>query len=202
MSDQFDALDPSTQPAQESPQGGGGVDAQAVQSHIAQAVQQWMQQHAQPPVQQQPPPPQYIPVPQAPPPQIQPDPIRDVINPYLAPVARHLALQSELAQDAAVFYPGTPEALPFRDRIEQVTMAMANMGRPATRQQVFNYLKGGELFNHFVDSTIKQRQEAAERARGQATLGPGMVRGPQQPTKDAFTATDQELMDGLKGIPF
>jgi len=167
---------------------------------IDKAIQGRLQQYMPP--QAPAPRPQYVPVPQTPAP-IQPDPIRDVVAPYIAPVARYLGLQAELAQDAAVFYPGTPEALPFRNRIEEVTMALAQAGRPATREQVFNFLKGGELFNHFVESTIKQRQEAAERARGQATLGPGMVRGPQQgPVKDAFTATDQELWDGMKGIPF
>jgi hypothetical protein len=192
MSDEFQGTDvdqPAEQPAQapQQPQ----YDPKALQEHVTTAVQQGLQQYR--------PQPQYVPVPQQ---QPQPDPLRDVLAPYLAPIAQFLNLKAELAADAAVFYPNRPEAAPFRQRIEEVVMDQANRGRPITREQAWSYLRGSELFDQLLEKTMKERQDAASRARNNTMLGPGLTRSPGQPMKSAIDATDEELENALKNVPF
>lgn len=131
------------------------------------------------------------------------DPIQtQVIEPYVAPALRQMALMTAAARDAATFYNVHPEARPYAAEIErrfdtQVQTAMAQGGTPYDHASVWEHFQGQHI-DHFA----RQRQEDLQRAAAQgATVGaPGVGRPQAQPfDKDAFRKLPLDEMEKAMG---
>src|SRR5215510_4451656 len=102
------------------------------------------------------------------------DPIYNaVVKPYVEPIARQSAIDSQGALDAVRFYGRNPGAVKYMDQIERQFSEMANRGLPFDRNTIFNHYRG-QHFDHFVK---EQADQLAAAAAQNATVGaPGVGR--------------------------
>jgi len=135
--------------------------------------------------------------------QAQRDPIvSQVVEPYVAPALRAVAVQSQAAMDAVLFYNRHPEASRYQQEIEGDFNRMMQAGTPFDRETVYRHWIGAN-----VDRYQKDRHDDVQRtaARG-ATLGaPGIGRADYLPTLDGETARQmpfEQLEKALEGVKF
>lgn len=134
-----------------------------------------------------------------------PDPMEQLIAPYVTPALTRVALTAEAAMDAATFYadPSNAKALKYRDKIEEKFLEMAGSGRPVPRRDVWNWLRGGPLYQTILEDEIKDRDAQLEAARHAQTAGAGSPRVPAAGSrKSAWEMDDNELRDTLKDVAF
>ena len=112
------------------------------------------------------------------------DPIyNQVVRPYVEPIARAVATQSEAALDAVKFYNRHPEAHRYTNAIEENFDRLLQAGKAFDRESVWNHYKGANQ-DHF----FKEQQEAATRAAAQgAAVGASGVGRPDTAAFDMET---------------
>lgn len=139
---------------------------------------------------------------QSPPQAQQPDPVGDVINPYLAPVARLVNLKADSAIDAATFYATVKDAAPHSAEIEAKFNECVQKGMPMNRISIWQWMQGANI-DKIVEQRIKNRDAEIEAARQAQTLqgSRGGVPTGGRPSVD-INATDDELASAVHGLEF
>lgn len=130
------------------------------------------------------------------------DPIYNaVVKPYVEPLARQVAVQSQGALDGVRFYAQHPEAVRHMDALEGQFNQMAAQGIPFDRQTIYNHYRG-QNFDHFV----KEHQEAVNRTAAQgANVGPGSMGRPDTSafSMDEFVRlTPEERKKRIENVTF
>ena len=133
MPDEVEGQEPAKAPAP-------AFDAEALGKQISDAVRGQVKQALD----------EHQPAPYQPPVQHQPtDALEEVMAPYINKQTGRATLIAMLAADKADFYAVEDvevlaERLHFKEEIEKRSLNYANGGRPMTRQDIFNHLKGEE----------------------------------------------------------
>lgn len=129
----------------------------------------------------------------------QPDPLAEVLDPYLRPIR----IGAAAAADFAKFYAIHPEA---KDPEVQVAVEakfgeLLNAGTPWAREDILNWYKGVN-FDKFADARNVQIKADQDRAAMAATVGPGVTRGGPIVMGDPFAMAPDELDKALVGASF
>lgn len=127
----------------------------------------------------------------------QADPMLQLMAPYLAP----LALDSQLAIDAATFYGTTPESITYKDEIERISSAWRQQGRVVPRNDIWLYVQGVHR-KEINEAEAKVALASQERARMAGTVGQGSPAFDQAETKDPYTMTQADLEKALSNVVF
>ena len=143
---------------------------------------------------------------QPPQPQGPPDPVKELVDPYVQPYVqraeRSAALAEEIASDAASFY-SKHRDLESKDidEIEKRFRALRANGVPFKREDILAHYRGENLDKE-VEKRIKSREEAAVKAaNAAAVVGPGSPDKARTFTDPNKMSTD-ELEKALDGVAF
>ena len=138
-----------------------------------------------------------------PPPPLPPDPMRNVLAPYIAPIVQHQDLQNRAMADQMNFYTAHRDISPDEHRaVESKFSELMMSGRPVPREDILAWHRGMNLDN-YVDRSIQSRLDAIARAEQAQALGPGISRGAYGgPVKNARDASDEELANWNRGRLF
>ncbi len=134
------------------------------------------------------------------PPTGKPDPMLELLAPYIAPLVGATQLQTHNALDAATFYSAHPHAVKYREAIEGKMAEAVQAGVRISRADVFKWLRG-DKFDEFVQDALKEREEKVKEAR-LASSASGGARPMGEPAKDPFLMDDKELEGLLKETIF
>ena len=134
--------------------------------------------------------------------QAAPDAVRDLLDPYLSPVARQARLAEEAATDAAEFYTSHPELdKGERDEVEKRFKALKAANVPFKREDILNHYRG-ENIEKEVEKRIERRAKAATAAMdAAANVGSGSP-GRGGEALDARSLSTADLSKALDGISF
>lgn len=128
------------------------------------------------------------------------NPLQAVIDPLIAPHIARANLAAEGARDAVTFYMTHPEAVKHQAELEKAFNTMIAQGNPFTHEAIWAWYRG-QNFDKFLkeaqDVNTAQVDLAKQNADGSGGLRPG-----GGPVKDAHSATDDELAQGLAGVTF
>lgn len=140
------------------------------------------------------------PRPQAP---VAQDPVAELVNPYVAPIARQAALAEEAASDAIEFYGNHPDLeKDERTEIEKRFKTLRANGVPFKREDIYNHYLG-ETFDKQVEKRAAKRQRDLDRAAGQGTVGGGSPdKAGAGNVRDAASMSTDELGKALAGSSF
>ncbi len=168
-------------------------DADALAAQVADRLKDQFTRHApQPePVRQ--------PVPQGP-----ADPVAELVNPYLAPVAAQAALAEQSATDAAKFYSKHKDLEQAdADEVERRFQVLRQKGVPFTRDDIYAHLLG-ERIDKEVEKRIEKRAKAVARASEAATTvgGGSPDRSGAATVRDANSMSTADLGKALEGASF
>ncbi len=135
------------------------------------------------------------------------DPFHTMIEPALEPAlkaAQAAELRANMAADAVGFYtdPANAVTLKYRGKIEEVINAQIKRGNPISRQDAWNWLRGGELYGELGTEAIKAHEAKLEEARKATAAAAGVTAGTVQFKKDPTQMETQELGEALKGVTF
>lgn len=127
------------------------------------------------------------------------DPVFNLMAPYLAPVA----LDAQLAIDAATFYSTTGEASSYKDEIERISTAWKQQGLVVPRKDIWSYVQGIHR-KEMHEADNKRTAEEQERARLASTVGSGFAGQPNQSQQgvDPYTMTKADLEKALENVSF
>ena len=167
-------------------------DVDALASQVTERLKAEFQRAPQPP-----------PQPRQPAPPESPDPVGDLVRPYVAPVAKQAALAEAMAADAIEFYGDHPDLdKEERAEIERRTQTLRANGVPFKRQDVYNHYIG-ENFDKQVEKRAAKRQRDLDRASGQSTVGGGSPdKGAAGQIRDASSMTTEDLGKALANTSF
>lgn len=130
------------------------------------------------------------------------DPVyQHVVRPYVEPIARQMAVQSQGALDAVKFYNQHPAAVKYMDHLEANFNQLAAQGMPFDRATIWNHYRG-QNFEHFQQQA---REEATAAAARGATIGSAGVGRPDAQPFDlnAFKRLPLDEMEkALEGAKF
>ena len=111
------------------------------------------------------------------------DPLQQAIDQHTGPKLAQLDIEIAGATDAATFYPSHPEALKYKDQIEQGFNNLKAQGKAFSRQAVWDWFRGNDKnFNTFVKEameTEKKKLEDAEHATTVDSSGRPVVDSPK-----------------------
>lgn len=130
----------------------------------------------------------------------------EMLRPVLEPTIRaagDAVAQAQQAQDAMMFYTGgaNPEALQYRDKIEDVVQTQLKKGNVVSRKDAWNWLRGGELYDTLQKSRDTSRVEKEAEASRAAAVGAGSPRQINL-SKPIDSMNSSELGEALKGVSF
>lgn len=130
------------------------------------------------------------------------NPLEAVIRPIIDPMLRTVGIAAASAEDLSLFYATTPEALKYRDKIEEAFKSLVDQGTPFKRQAVWEWYRGKkENFDKFVKEAREQEELVLAGAKNAQDLGGGN-RPLSGSFKNAREATDEELNKGLENVTF
>jgi hypothetical protein len=121
------------------------------------------------------------------------DPIyNQVVRPYVEPVIRQGAIQSQAALDATRFYHRHPEAVRHMDQLEDNFNRLVQQGTPFDHETVWNHFRG----QHFEEFAREHQEQMARTVAQGATVGaPGVGRPDPATTLDARRAAEVPFED-------
>ena len=106
------------------------------------------------------------------------DEVRKALSPFIQPGLDDAKFRGDDAKDFASFYLGNPDASSIKDEVEKRFIALAQAGRPTTRDDIYKHIKGQEYVNDpnaFIDKEVERRQKELERINSNADMGLGSL---------------------------
>jgi len=131
----------------------------------------------------------------------EPDPVADVLRPYVVPLAQAMNLKADDAKDAAIFYHTTAEAGAFAADIEAKFNECVANGRPMNRASIWQWYKGAN-FDKFADARQKHRDDEIKRAREAQTVQGSRGGVPAGRPQIDVNASDEDLASAIRGLQF
>ena len=136
----------------------------------------------------------------------QPGPFDEMFKPALEPVlksVRDAEARANMAADAVNFYtdPGNAEVIAYRGKIEEVVQVQAKKGNIISRQDAWNWLRGGALYDEITKKTLTAHETKLEEARKATAAGAGAPAAVRF-TKPIDEMKTDELGDALRGVTF
>jgi hypothetical protein len=150
-------------------------------------------------------------------PQVEPDETQQFLNPYIQPVVNQANFAAASAIDYTKFYGKNRVVADGEEDITEGTIStsmekeiedtfdkMARSGKPATREEIRNYLLGRDLTKDpkaFTEKQAKKRQQAVNRAQQGSDIA-GMSQVTQMTPDQLYGMPQEQLTKSLENITF
>ena len=133
------------------------------------------------------------------------NPFAEMMAPALAPAmqaAKDAETRAMNAADAVAFYtdPTNAQVIKYRGKIEEVIQTQAKRGNLISRQDAWNWLRGGTLYDEISKETLTAHEAKVKAAQEASTVGGGVTM--PKFAKPIEQLNTDELNDALRGVVF